>query len=147
VATEPVHAASSEPLVDAIVAELTSASLRDASASEVNPNSASASQVNVRPGTVKVFEPRRKLWFGLPALAAAAGLSLLLGRGMFDAPDATAVLPAYAAEFAGSGAPVRGAEQGNDDTLTLAPGAGLTGLVRRREPGTGAVYAHLRGRG
>src|SRR5690606_33540863 len=83
----PAPVASSEPLVDAIMAELAAPSddpnieLESSAASELRPSAASERNAG-RVDSVTTLAPRRRLWLGLPALAAAAGLSLLFGRGL-----------------------------------------------------------------
>lgn len=121
---------SNERLVDAVVARLAQDD-PDVDAGRTSSSSSSSSR------TV-----RRALWLGLPALAAAAGLSVLFGRGVLQGgANSTLTLAPYAAELRGGISAVRSAKNTGPNRLTLAPGTELTVLLRPDKPVVGEVSA------
>lgn len=136
----PQAAVSNQHLVDAVMAGLAQGNPVTESASSPD---AERQPVPLRPGTQdarggETRRVRRALWLGLPALAAAAGLSLLLGRGVLSRDSDSALAP-YTAELRGGISAVRSAKSTGANMLTLAPGTQLTVLLRPDEPVIGQV--------
>ncbi|HET9958505.1 MAG TPA: hypothetical protein VFQ61_28620 [Polyangiaceae bacterium] len=92
------------------------------------------------PSAPSVLASRRRLWVGLPTLAAAAALLFVLGRGKEQQPADLPALTPYSAELQGGIAAVRGGAK-SDAPLKLAPGTELSLFLRPDAPVSGNVVA------
>lgn len=128
-ATAPAKAASHEHVVDAVMAQL------------AGDNTAARPKRSSH-ATGETWGWRRKMWIGVPAMAAAAGLTLLLGRGWLgEEPSSSPQLGPYVAELSGAVSTLRSEPSTTTGSLTLAPGTELTVLLRPDSPIVGEVSA------
>ncbi len=135
-----VHVAtghSDDFVVAAVLAELAKPAT-DSNVDET-PEVAPDTVLHSHPAAAALASSRR-LWVGLPALAAAAALALVLGRGKEEQPATATVLTSYSAELQGGIAAVRG-EAKADGSLKLAPGTRLSLFLRPDAPVSGNVVA------